>query len=196
MAGALIFALDVATHTGFAIGRIGEKPRFGSWRLKRPDDDPEKAFGNLLCHVRDLIIVEGTPDYYIYEAPINAGALRQEAVTYKDGRADTVKAVRRTNAKTTYLLIGAAAVACAAPFAWGVTAEKISVQTVRKSFLGHGFPPDPKEAVMAQCRLMGFDVKNDNEADALAIWHHKAGQATIWEKVAAAERRALNVGGS
>jgi len=190
MAGALIMALDVATHTGYAVGRIGEKPRFKTWRLKKPDDEPERAFVNLCCLIRDEILLEGTPDFFCYEAPLSPGALRQEAVGYgKDGEITSVKKVRQTNAKTTYLLVGLAAVAHATPGAWGVSPRKVSVQTVRKAFLGFGRPENPKQLVMDQCRRLGFDVKDDNQADALALWHYQAGQTTVWEKVQAAEAK-------
>lgn len=42
--------------------------------------------------------------------------------------------------------------------------------TVRKMFVGHGRPEDPKRAVMARCKLLGWQFEDDNSADAAATW--------------------------
>ena len=183
----LILALDLATLSGFAIGRIGERPDFGTWKLKSTEDDADRAFRNLTCKIRDIIGVYGVPDFCVYEAPISPGALRQEPVSFEGSAVTAVKQVRRTNAKTTYLLVGLAAVAAGVPGAWGVSPKRVHVATARKSFLGTGRPPDPKMAVIRQCRLLGFDVLDDNAADALALWHHEAGYVhgqSLLERVA------------
>ena len=172
----LIFAFDLATLTGFACGRTDAKPAFGTWRLKDTEDDPDRAFGNLSCKLRDAIDFYGVPDFVVYEAPILPGALRQEPVSFDaNGVVASVKKTRHTNAKTTYLLVGLAAIAAGVPRCWNVVPKRVHVAKARKSFLGIGYPENPKIAVMRQCRLLGFDVKDDNAADALALWHHEAG---------------------
>jgi len=186
MPNPLIFAFDLATKTGFAIGRDGEKLHSGTWVLKSPEDEAERAFGNLTCKIRDAISFHGVPDFLIYEAPISPGALRQEAVSFDaDGTVASVKKVRRTNAVTTYLLVGLAAVAAGVPCAWGVRPRKAHVGSVRKSFLGTGYPDDPKAAVVRQCRLLGHSPKDDNEADAIALWYHQSGQTELLRRMSA-----------
>lgn len=46
----------------------------------------------------------------------------------------------------------------------------VASSTVRKHFIGHGRHPDPKRAVMDRCRLLGWEVSDDNAADAAATW--------------------------
>lgn len=156
--GPLIAAFDLATLTGYAIGRAGERPRFGTWRLKTPDDEPERASRNLGCQLRDLFSIE-KPDIVAYEAAISAGGM-----------------LRMGNASHTAGMLlqlpGALQAICGC---YGVRAVKKNVQNVRKNFVGKGRPDDPKRAVLDQCRVLGFDVKDDNAADALAIWHVQAG---------------------
>lgn len=47
-----------------------------------------------------------------------------------------------------------------------------SASTVRKHFLGHGRPDDPKAAVMAECRRRGWQPVDHNAADAAALWDY------------------------
>ena len=155
----LIAAFDLATLTGYAIGRAGERPRFGTWRLKHPDDEPEQAWRNLGCKLRDECEAF-RPDIVVYEAALPPRAKGAEGIT---------------NSKTTVMLLGLPGALQGVCGCYGVRARKMYVQSVRKSFLGLGRPENPKRAVMAHCRALGFDVKDDNAADALAIWHVQAG---------------------
>lgn len=47
---------------------------------------------------------------------------------------------------------------------------KAHVQTVRKHFLGHGRPKNPKKHVMERCKTLGWPVPNHDAADAAALW--------------------------
>lgn len=48
--------------------------------------------------------------------------------------------------------------------------RKVSVQTVRKHFVGHGRPPNPKKVVKQRCRALGWTPANEDESDAAAVW--------------------------
>ena len=47
--------------------------------------------------------------------------------------------------------------------------SKASVLAVRKHFLGHASPEDPKETVMIECRRRGWKPRSLDESDACAI---------------------------
>lgn len=158
MAGAQILALDLATVTGWCIGRIGERPRFGTWRLKSKDDEPERASRNLGCRLRDILSVESI-DVIAYEAAISAGGV-----------------IRMGSAsRTADMLLQLPGAVQAVAGCYGVFTTKKHVQSVRKAFLGVARPEFPKEAVIAHCRSLGFDVSDDNAADAIAIWYAQSG---------------------
>ncbi len=78
----------------------------------------------------------------------------------------------KTNINTTTLLYGLPAVVGAVAFLRGIyDIRKADTSAVRQHFIGK----NPKRAiakrlVMKQCEHMGWDVTDDNEADALATW--------------------------
>lgn len=63
------------------------------------------------------------------------------------------------------------AIRCAAHRA-GCQVHLAAVSTVRKHFIGHGNLPGPaaKLAVLERCRILGWQVQDDNCADAAALW--------------------------
>jgi hypothetical protein len=151
----LILALDLATMTGFAVGRVGEKPRFGTWRLKTSEDEHDRATRNLGCQLRDVFSFQ-LPDKLVYEAPMASSVMARMG--------------NSNNAAGDLLLMLAGAVGgVCGPY--GVRMGKGNVQTVRKFFLGKARPENPKRAVIVRCRELGFNVTDDNAADALALWH-------------------------
>lgn len=156
--GTLILALDLATVCGFCVGKVGEKPRFGTWRLKTADDDPARAARNLGCNLRDLFAVE-QPDVVVIEAPMSAGAM-----------------LNKGNASYTadfmWRLVGSvdAVAGC-----YGIRKVEANVQRVRKAVLGTARPQDPKLAVKRHLKTLGFEVHDHNAADAIALFLWQAG---------------------
>jgi hypothetical protein len=79
-----------------------------------------------------------------------------------------------TTNNTTTLLYGLPAIIGAVAYLRGIyDIRKAETKDVRNHFIGS----NPKRAkakplVMRQCRTMGWDVSDDNEADALATWHY------------------------
>lgn len=148
-----LLALDIATKTGWAETGGGSLPLFGTLKLKTPDDDSQRAVRNLACWLRDKFMVT-VPDVVVYEAPLNSAAALGAGNSYRT---------------PDFLLqmVGAVEAVCGC---YGIPTRKMHVQSVRKRFLGHGRPNDPKRAVISHCRTLGADVRNDNEADAVAIW--------------------------
>lgn len=46
----------------------------------------------------------------------------------------------------------------------------VASSTVRKHFVNHGRPENAKKAVMDRCRMLRWEVSDDNAADACATW--------------------------
>lgn len=154
----LIMTLDLATRTGFCIGRAGAKPRFGVWRLKTPEDGPRRAGRNLGCRLRDEFAFE-RPDLVVVEAAMNPAAMHAAGNSHR-----TVTLLTR--------LQGAVDAACGM---YGIRQKDANVQSVRAAVLGHGRPPDPKGTVVAYVNSIGFNTKDDNEADAIMMWLDEMG---------------------
>ncbi len=165
-----VFALDLATKMGFATGPAGEKPRVGEKRLKDAEDDPERGFRKLGIWLRDEFTLQ-IPDLVIVEAALPIGAM----VDW-DGGADG-RPKFKSNPQTIYFLNGLVAVVHGICGPYGVRCVNVSVQKVRKHFLGIARPADPKRAVLARCHQLGLIPKterSDNIGDAIAL-HDYAG---------------------
>lgn len=151
----IIMTLDIATYTGFAIGRVGEIPRSGSVRLKTPHEGPEIAAFNMRCFLRDRLTLE-TPDLVIIEDFLNP--------RFQKGAAAVI------------LSIGCHFVARAELLARQVRHELVAPSTVRKHFCGAahaGERADTKRMVIQRARMLGYiprDCSDDNRADACAMW--------------------------
>jgi hypothetical protein len=146
-AGPTLIFFDIATRLGWCEGVPGQRPVFGSYKM-RGEDSPAK-------HADMFRFVAGRfqafkPRWVFFEAPLSRGQA------------------------TARLLFGYCAVVEASSRLCGVEdIREIHVETVRKEFLGKGRPKggsDLKLAVIDECRRLGFDPKNDDEADAIAGW--------------------------
>lgn len=157
-------AFDIASNTGFAFGETGSRPRSGSIRFAPAGSDHELIFANALKWASEQMRVE-RPGLVIWEAPIPAA--------FKSGF---------TNVNTTKILYGLPAVFGAVAHLLGVNdIREAPVQSIRRHFIGQ----NPKKAVakkliIAHCRSLGLSPADDNEADALAIWHYAC--ATIGDR--------------
>lgn len=146
----MLLALDIATRTGWALGGPSDgSPRTGTWKLPGLDDmQLDRSLQVLddsitgLCKIARVEIVA-------IEAPLM---------------------MQNRSAHTALGLISCAAVARCAAQRHGARIVMAQVQTVRRHFVGHGRPDDPKRAVMDRCKLLGWTVADDNAADAAALW--------------------------
>lgn len=171
----VLLALDVATTTGFAYGEIGEKPLsnaidFRTLEIKaldkeiRQDDDKDRN-----TWVNDSIWKEGEawlfqqikvirPNIVAIEAPIRTASNGQTSPATLE-RLIGLQAIFR---KVIHQMTPAHAIV-------------ISVQTVRKSFIGHGNLKGEvaKKLVRSRCLELGWiteDVASLDRTDALAVW--------------------------
>lgn len=163
-----IIALDVSKScTGVCEGRVGDVPKFYS--IKGNDLDNTAAMMRLGRWLIERTKVE-RPDFFFVEAAVSPAAFIGE---YDE---DKGRVRATTNPETTIAL---AKMLGAIEFVAGmksIATRTAHVQTVRKSFLGHGRPSDPKKRVMAMCRALGWEPGNLDEADAGAVWYYAGTQ--------------------
>ena len=149
-----ILALDLASQTGWAIGKPGDTPTHGTIRFASPGASHEAIF----CKAMDWMMgMTRGIDLVVWEAPM--------PTSFNRGR---------TSADATTILYGLPAVIGAIAYKHGIyDIRKAGARDVRRHFLGCN--PQRKTAktmVKSQCRKMGWHVSDDNEADALALWSY------------------------
>lgn len=148
----MLCALDISSRrTGVAFGGASDgAPRTLHWKMPGGLDTSTlaRAAAGLYCSIAELSKII-KPEHIVIEAPLQM-----------PGR----------SAHTSLVLIGLFGAACAAA---GNTTARVStgnVATWRRHFCGHGRPADPKRAVMERCRQLGWQIANDDEADAAGLW--------------------------
>lgn len=160
--GALL-ALDLASTVGLAEGVPGLMPRVWTWRLGDPGASQAHRFAELLKRMSDHLAVN-KPDAIWIEAPLPPSAL----------------ATMGSTPHTAMLLLGLPAIVHAVAYLRGVYRVRLAnVQDVRKHFCGQRrfSKGQAKGAVMDRCRVLGWRVANDHEADACALWSYACGQS-------------------
>lgn len=156
MASFKVLAVDQATTSGWAVGD-GGPATFGTIKMpKRPDGERLMVLYHQLCrlvetHVPDQIVFE-TPFF-----PVGQVKFSTETVSWLQKIAGVVQMVAATKA---------------------VAIEDYAPATWRCSFLGYGRRPKGtsekymKDQTLARVRLLGFQAKNTDEADAIGLLHH------------------------
>ncbi len=160
MAG-LVLALDIATNTGAALGDPADGlPLLTSIRFGEQGDSLEASFAAAMSWMAKTL-KEHNPRRVVFESPMPPSFMRGH-----------------TTANTIRKLQGLAAII-------GGTAHKLGfldiaeapVADIRLHFLGSRRikSADAKKATVAKCRELGLVPRNDNEADAAALWFYAAG---------------------
>lgn len=142
-----ILALDLATTTGYALGRIGGAPSSGQKRIGS-EGDSLGAFADEFDFWLNGIVERLAPGLIYYEAPINQSG--------------------KTTAATTIKLRGLAYHVHMIGFRHRIIVRPGNVQTVRREFCGSGHAS--KDQVVEECRRRGWSVAGTDEADAVALW--------------------------
>lgn len=159
-----VLALDCSRTTGFAHDGPNEgAPITGIWRL--PPLDPDncgRAFAELFVRIEDTIKLVGI-DCVVFEAPLPVNA--------------HVHGSARKDPDLAYALLGLAVISETMPEVLrlrgthpNIEVFSAHIQTVRRHFVGCGYPQDPKIVVKRMCRTLGWPVIDDNAADAAAVW--------------------------
>lgn len=151
----IVLALDLARITGWACGRPGEPPSHGSVQFANAGSSHEAVFAGALRWM-GATVRQYQPELVLWEAPL-AG--------FKGGR---------TTNDTTTILFGLPAVIGAVAYQHDIfDIRKADTRDVRIHFIGKNLKRvQAKIHTKMQCRAMGWDVGDDNEADALATWHY------------------------
>lgn len=180
MTGRLIAAFDLATVTGCADGRAGDRnPRLWSWDLHDGGDDRPRKLAYLRRFL-DAYFAETQVDEVIYELPMNIGTI---ASMMKRG-------IFVTSEDVLMMLRGLIGVLEASAAHHGLPVRGIDVKDARKHLTGQRTFPDgtAKQATLRACRALGWPAETDNESDAAALWSLACGQAN--PRIAAAMTRA------
>lgn len=151
-----VLALDLASKTGIAFGVSGARPQAGSVSLGATE---EIRFAKVIG-LTGKLIDKWAPDLVAIEAPVGG-------------------------ANASAFLIGLIACAKGEATRRGVRVVAYYPATIRKHFLGKAltardFPgKNPaaakkaiKGAVMARCHLLGWEAKDGDCGDALALWDY------------------------
>ena len=153
-----VLALDLASTSGWAVGAPNQKPEFGSLRFAKPGLSRAKYYREfrlwMECawNVRDR-----QPDLIVFESPI--------APMIMQGR---------TNINTIKLLIGM----CEHLEEWcygKFELREAKIGEIRAFFLGTNKikSAQAKSLTIQRCKSLGWQVNNDNEADACALWAYQ-----------------------
>lgn len=153
MTQSVILALDPGTEGfGWALGSANSKPaRYGTYVPYKTMDDLATFLIDARTFLYQLMVPNRVTEV-VYESPVV-------------NRFNNVYTLRKM-----FALHGLIEVECRD---CNVPVYEAAPGTVRKHFLGKGMTPrkskEIKEAVMARCRQLGWNVETDHEADALAI---------------------------
>lgn len=166
-----ILAIDQATRSGWAFGieRSEEKYQFGSFRMPKRD-----ASGERLVIFRDSLVelIERLhPDLVAYEA-IYMPVGEHNA---KPGGKQKI----RFNVQTMGFLKNLEGVLIETTARYGIPTEHFPSSSWRVTALGYGRMPanapddaDFKKLMKAKAKQLGYDVKDDNESDAIGMLIH------------------------
>lgn len=154
-----ILALDLGKVTGFASGKPGERPLSGSMRLASAKESREVTFWNLIAWLQKEF-EEDKPSLVITEAPPTPAALQ-----FMKNAGFTIRATLGYHGIVEGMCAG-----------YAIRKEEANMATARKFFTGkgkHGSREATKAASIEQCHqrgLMPLDCRDENRADALAVW--------------------------
>lgn len=152
-----LLALDLATVTGWAFWRPGADVRSGVCKLPRTGED----VGRFLCAFEDWLkpfLELERPARVVFEAPIlTAGKTDINTARKLMSLAAFTEVVCRRSGIRQYF--------------------EVNNATVRKHFVGVGRARDRrtlKDLTLDACRARGWDPRDDNAADALAVLDYAA----------------------
>jgi crossover junction endodeoxyribonuclease RuvC len=143
-----LLSLDLATKSGFCVGNTPDVERFGTHVLPSSGEDVGKFLSSFDKWLREFLFAERVT-FVCFEAPVLP-------------RRTTVATVRKLMA-----IAGLTEMICAQI---GLSCREANLSTVKKFWTGDGRAD--KAAMMKMARVYGFEPADDNQADALALFHY------------------------
>jgi len=169
----VVLAIDGAATAGFALGATGSEPRFRSRSFTG-----RNASGEVVARFARFLrgtIERQQPDVLAYEAPYFPMGFRKGPPA---------------NAKTLRRLLGLAEITDAIAWEYRLRCYQATAGEVCSYLTGKsnwGGREGKKAATIAAARRWGWDVEDDNQADACAVWAYAE---SVLDPIAAARRRA------
>jgi crossover junction endodeoxyribonuclease RuvC len=161
-----VLAIDLATKTGWARGCVGEVPEFGTMNFaakkkgtKGGSDmllSSDSVFAAAMEWIGELL--DPVPDILIIESMLPPDAMKNKTSRQVRDRLAGLHGIIRAVAKRK----GVGEITEAA--VGDVRAHFVGIRNLKRH--------DAKSAVIDRCQSLGWDVANDNEADACAIWSY------------------------
>lgn len=159
----VVLALDLATRAGWACGRQGERPAYGTILLA--GQERPARYAALLDWLDDAATIH-KPQRIVAEAPMVTGDFRGRDAA----------------------LLALGFMAHLEMWAWdrSLPLELVAAGTARKAVLGRGTfaRGTAKSVVLDWARREGFDPRDDNAADSLLLWSYATGYRAQREMVA------------
>ena len=154
----LVLALDVATRTGYALGRVGERPTFGSIRFGNASSNDNIIFASALDWCARFLDPQPRPELLAIEALLPPDAMGGRTTRNVRDRLAGLHGIVR-------------AVACLHDIP---RIEAYAVGDVRSHFIGDRKAKREvaKRETMRRCLQLGWNSPDDNAADALATWSY------------------------
>jgi hypothetical protein len=156
-----ILALDLAAKTGWALGYTKDAiPQSGTIRFAKEGASMAAVFSACRLQLRDFLSMNPEIGLVVFESPMLP-----------------MHMLGRTTKGTLRSLIGMAAVVEEMLYTIGkYDVREARVSDVRSHFIGSNRHKRAVAKVMTieACRRLGWAPGDDNEADALALWHYQA----------------------
>lgn len=146
-----ILGFDLASNAGCAFGEVSGIPIAWTEVIGEAGGTQPARFSQMF-HLTSALIKKYDPDIIAIEKPIAAGVVGNEArIQLAFGYRAAVFAVAHMRFKRVV---------------------EYDVGTIRKYFIGKGNLKrvEAKKQTVERCGRLGWTVKNDDEADALAVW--------------------------
>lgn len=151
----VLVGLDISQeNTGWAVGdEKSPGPLTGAWHLPQGEHNIWRATAALRLSIASLIKAHKITSFWVEAAWM---------------RVDD-----KHSAYVAKLAFSLQAVAFEAAWANGVRdLHEVAAPTWRKTFIGHGFPENPKQAARDKCDHFGWTYGSEDEAEACGVWFH------------------------
>ena len=154
----LVWALDLAGTTGFAVGRVDDKPEAWTIRLVPPGLPADDLFAAAYRWWRDTLEQRPHPDILAIEELLPPIARRGATSTGAQHRLAGLHGIIRGLAR-----------AAGIPEIMGANVNSVRQHFIQARYLRRD---EAKRAVMVRCKMLGWAPQDNNSADALALWHY------------------------